>query len=77
MPAKGLIGNPVKIGSGPAAVIPTFNKKGTFLATMATVPAIRNGKAAKKAGESEDLPEKTAVPLRSDRGVADSVKRVK
>jgi hypothetical protein len=34
VPVKGLIGNPVRIGSGPAAVIPPFLIKGTFLADM-------------------------------------------
>jgi len=57
VPVKGLIGNPVRIGSGPAAVIPPFLIKGTFLAIYATFPINRNGKAAKKAGKSEDLPE--------------------
>jgi hypothetical protein len=57
VPVKGLIGNPVRIGSGPAAVIPPFLIKGTFLANMATFPINRNGKAAKKTGKSEDLPE--------------------
>ena len=58
VPVKGLIGNPVRIGSGPATVIPPFLIKGTFLAQIcATFPRNWNGKAAKKAGKSEDLPE--------------------
>jgi hypothetical protein len=57
VPDKGLIGNPVKIGSGPAAVIPPLLTLGTFLANIhATFPTNRNGKAAKKGGKSEDLP---------------------
>jgi len=57
-----LIGNPVKIGDGPAAVTQPFSlyetfEKGTFLALFATVPTSRDGKAAKKARKSEDLPE--------------------
>jgi len=32
-------------------------EKGTFLALFATVPTSRDGKAAKKARKSEDLPE--------------------
>jgi hypothetical protein len=41
--------------SGPAAVIPPLIK-GTFAAENATVPMDRDGKAAVKAGEPEDLP---------------------
>jgi len=36
-----------------------FIREGTFLATHATVSQDRNGKAVKKAGESEDLPKQT------------------
>jgi len=57
-----LIGNPVKIGDGPASVTPPFSNydtfgKGTFLALFATVPTSRDGKAVKKVRKSEDLPE--------------------
>ena len=55
---KGRIGKPVKSGCGPAAVTLPFSEKekGTLLANKATVPKGRGGKAAKRAGESEDLP---------------------
>ena len=53
-----LIGNPVKIGSGPAAVTPAFRGKAreTLLASIATVSIDRYGKVAKRAGKPEDLP---------------------
>jgi hypothetical protein len=53
-----LIGNPVKIGSGPAAVTPAFRCKAgeTLLASIATVSIDRYGKVAKRAGKPEDLP---------------------
>ena len=48
----------MQIRDGPAAVIPPFFiREGTFLAIYATVQVKRDGKAAEKVGESEDLPE--------------------
>ena len=48
----------MEIGDGPAAVIPPFHEgKGTLCAVDATAPPRRGGKAAQRAGESEDLPE--------------------
>jgi hypothetical protein len=49
----------VKIGDGPAAVTLPFSckEKGTLSAHRATVPFDRDGKAAARAGKSEDLPE--------------------
>jgi len=53
-----LIGNPVKIGDGPAAVTLPFSdfvwEKGTLLAMMCHFSNM-DGKAAKRAGKSEDL----------------------
>ena len=48
-----------EIGDGPAAVVPPFSeKKGNpFSILIATVPQqARDGKAAERAGESENLP---------------------
>ena len=64
-----LIGNPVKVGSGPAAVTLLFllfvvNKERTLLAASATVSTNRDGKVAKRAGKPEDLPCQFAVVLR-------------
>jgi len=64
-----LIGNPVKAGSGPAAVTLLFllfvvYKERTLLAANATVSINRDGKVAKRAGEPEDLPYQLAVVLR-------------
>jgi hypothetical protein len=56
-----LIGNPVKIGDGPAAVTLPFSfpkEKGTLLAFIYHCSNNSDGKVAKRAGESEDLPEK-------------------
>jgi len=46
----------VKIGSGPAAVIPALNIRATLSASEATFPYERDGKAAERAGKPEDLP---------------------
>ena len=64
-----LIGNPVKVGSGPAAVTLLFllfvvYKERTLLAANATVSTNRDGKVAKRAGEPEDLPCQFAIVLR-------------
>ena len=64
-----LIGNPVKLGSGPAAVTLLFllfvvYKERTLLAANATVSTDRDGKVAKRAGEPEDLPCQIAIVLR-------------
>jgi hypothetical protein len=60
-PLLSLIGNPVKLGSGPAAVTLLFllfvvYKERTLLAANTTVSNNRDGKVAKRAGEPEDLP---------------------
>ena len=68
----GLIGNPVKIGSGPAAVtllLPNYKGERTLLAIYATVSINRDGKAAERAGESEDLPYELAITLRTTEAV--------
>ena len=51
------MGNPVRTGSGPAAVTLTlsFARKGP-VEFIATVPDYRNGKALDGLGEPEDLP---------------------
>jgi hypothetical protein len=55
-----LIGNPVRVGDGPAAVtLPFSAEKGTPLAICTTVLTYRNGKVVKGAGKSENLPECT------------------
>jgi hypothetical protein len=54
-----LIGNPVKTGDGPAAVTSLFSlagKRELFQPLCATVLIFRDGKAAERARESEDLP---------------------
>lgn len=54
-----LKGNPVKTGDGPAAVTSLFSldENGElFQPLCATVLIIRDGKAAERARESEDLP---------------------
>ena len=51
-----LIGNPVKVGDEPIAVIPPL-LKGTLSALLATVLNYWNGKAAGRVGKSEDLSE--------------------
>jgi len=66
---RSLIGNPVKVGSGPAAVTLLFllfvvYKERTLLAVNATVSTNRDGKVAKRAGEPEDLPSQFAIVLR-------------
>ena len=63
-------GNPVKIGSGPAAVTPPFSfamKRELFWQYDATVLNDWNGKAARGAGKPEDLPWLAAIILRWDR----------
>jgi len=53
------MGNPVKTGDGPAAVTSPFSlaEKGElFQLLCATVLIFRDGKAAERARESEDLP---------------------
>jgi len=65
-----LIGNPVKTGDGPAAVTSLFSlaEKGElFQPLCATVLIIRDGKAAERARESEDLP-RLFVTAFADRG---------
>jgi len=57
VPVKGLIGNPVRIGSGPAAVIPPLFNKGNLFSKYGHFSDKPEWKAAKKAGKSEDLPE--------------------
>ncbi len=69
IPGVSLIGNPVKIGDGPAAVTLPFSKfsleKGTLLAIVSHF-SYMDGKAAKRAGESEDLSEQKALrPLKN------------
>jgi hypothetical protein len=68
-----LIGNPVKIGDGPAAVTSPFSKsicnetyeKGTLFAMVRHFSDL-NGKAAKRARKSEDLSEqKASRPLKN------------
>lgn len=64
-----LIGNPVKIGDGPAAVNLPFSKfnleKGTLLAIVSHF-SHTDGKAAKRAGKSENLSEQKALrPLKT------------
>jgi len=58
-----LIGNPVKIGDGPAAVTLPFSgcvwEKGTLLALMCHC-SYMDGKAAEREGKSEDLSEQKA-----------------
>ena len=58
MVPNGLKGNPVKSGNGPAAVTLSFSskKREPFWHLYTTVPINRDGKVAKRAGESEDLP---------------------
>ena len=68
-PLLSLIGNPVKLGSGPAAVTLLFlllvvYKERTLLAANTTVSTNRDGKVAKRAGEPEDLPCQFAIVLR-------------
>jgi hypothetical protein len=67
-----LIGNPVKIGDGPAAVTPhfyrficneTLRKRNPF--SHVCHFSCRNGKAAERAGKSEDLSGQTARPLKN------------
>ena len=64
-----LIGNPVKIGDGPAAVTPPFSvidgKGNSFSLCMPLGPLTKPGKAAGRAGESEDLPGQTALTART------------
>lgn len=63
-----LIGNTVRIGDGPAAVTPSFSfrKWKLFQPLCATVPASRDGKAAKRGGESENLPGLKDIPPRTE-----------
>lgn len=64
VPGVSLIGNPVKIGDGPAAVTLPFSKfnldKGTLMA-MRCHCSNTDGKAAKREGKSEDLSEQKAL----------------
>ena len=65
-----LIGNPVQIGDEPVAVTLSFSfdEKEPFLALKyVTVPITRDGKAAKKAGKSEDLPESNNADFRGQK----------
>ena len=67
----GLIGNPVKTGDGPAAVTSLLSLVGKgelFQPLCATVLIIRDGKAAERARESEDLPRLVATAF-EDRGL--------
>jgi hypothetical protein len=75
------IGNPVKIGNGPAAVVPLLPDGRRTLQPRMSLPlnvakscpkkfhrtghntSIQGGKAAEREGESEDLPELSAVFL--------------
>ncbi len=52
-------GNPVQIGSGPAAVIHAFSnvKKKSFFSLYMSLVITGTGKAAGREGESENLPE--------------------
>jgi len=61
------MGNPVKFGSGPAAVTPLCYRffREPFWPRYATVSTDRDGKAAKRAGESEDLPYQYVIALRA------------
>jgi len=63
-----LIGNPVKIGDGPAAVTLPFSmiklEKGTLLAVVSHF-SLMDGKAAERAGKSEDLSEQKALSPRT------------
>jgi len=66
-----LIGNPVKTGDGPAAVtsfLSLFGKGELFQPLCATVLIFRDGKAAERARESEDLPRLVATAF-EDRGL--------
>jgi len=55
---RGLIGNPVRIGDGPAAVTPLRCNAGKPFSTFGPLFRLnRNGKVAGRAGKSEDLPE--------------------
>jgi hypothetical protein len=61
---RSLKGNPVKTGDGPAAVTSLLSlaEKGElFQPLCATVLMFRDGKAAERARESEDLPGRFAT----------------
>lgn len=64
------IGNPVKVGDGPAAVVPPFSDgKGEPFQPCVPLFQIGNGKAAERAGKSENLPERMGMTF-ADRGAA-------
>ncbi len=65
-----LKGNPVRIGDGPAAVIPPFivQEGNPFSRVCHCLENNSDGKAAERAGKSEDLPEHKAFTF-GERGV--------